>query len=58
MNETQLREILVHLDAVLAVYRKQEGKLTAVELSLKSLTTTLHSQIEMEINNLTRGIWR
>jgi len=57
MNEAQLREILVNLESILEVFKKQEGRLSAVELSLKSLTTTLHSQIQVQINQLTRGVW-
>jgi hypothetical protein len=59
MNEDQLREIQHHLEAVMAVYNQRDGKLSALEVSLKSLVTTLHSQVEMQLHDAERGsTWR
>lgn len=57
MNESELREILQHLEAVKAVYEKHEGPLNAVEASLKSLTATLHSQTKAQLDLLKGGSW-
>ena len=57
MNESELRDILLHLEAAVAVYTKHEGRLTAVELSLKSLTSTLHAQTQTQLKILKRGTW-
>ena len=57
MNESELREILLHLEAAVAVYQKHDGPIGAVEQSLKSLTTTLHSQTKAQLDLLKRGLW-
>lgn len=44
MTDTQLRIILKHVDAALDVYRKHEGKLSALEISMKSMLTVIRSQ--------------
>jgi len=49
MTESQLRDILKALDAALEVYRKQGGKLTAREISLKSMLTAARMQIEEQL---------
>lgn len=54
MSETQLREILSHIEATLDIYRTQEGKLTVLEVSMKSMITTLRAQIEMQL----AGAWQ
>jgi hypothetical protein len=56
MNESELHEIVRHLEAAVAVYAKHEGKLTAVELSLKSLTSTLHAQTQTQLR-IKRDSW-
>jgi hypothetical protein len=44
MTDSELRIILKHVEAALDVYRKHEGKLSALEISMKSMLTVIRSQ--------------
>ncbi|HEX2852649.1 MAG TPA: hypothetical protein VHO24_05375 [Opitutaceae bacterium] len=44
MTESELRIILKHVEAALDVYRKHEGKLSALEISMKSMLTVIRTQ--------------
>lgn len=44
MTDSELRLILKHVDAALEVYRKHEGKLSAMEISMKSMLTVIRTQ--------------
>jgi hypothetical protein len=45
MNEKDLKEILLSIDVALDVYRKNEGKLNAFEIGMKSMLTTMRFRI-------------
>jgi hypothetical protein len=45
MTESELRVIAKHVDSALDVYRKHEGKLTALEISMKSMLMVVRNQI-------------
>ena len=45
MEETELKTILRCLELALAVYGLREGKLTAQEISLKSMLTVIRGQV-------------
>lgn len=44
MSEPELLNILNCIDAALDVYRKHEGKLSALEISLKSMLMVVRAQ--------------
>lgn len=45
MDETELKTILRCLELALAVYATREGKLTAQEISLKSMLNVIRGQV-------------
>ena len=45
MSEPELRTILKSVDAALEVYRTHEGKLSAFDISVKSMLMVVRSQI-------------
>ena len=55
MSEKQLREILSHIEATLDIYRRQEGKLSVLEVSMKSMITTLRAQLELQLAGALHG---
>jgi hypothetical protein len=48
VTDTELRNILKAIDSALEVYQKYEGKLTAPEISVKSMLTAVRAQISAE----------
>jgi hypothetical protein len=53
MTESDLRTILNAVDAALKVYAVNEGKLTALEISLKSMLKTVRGRVSEELSNAT-----
>lgn len=49
MTEHDLKIILKGLDDALAVYRKNEGKLSALEIGLKSMLNVVRTQVLAEL---------
>lgn len=54
MTESNLRTILNAVDAALKVYDLNEGKLTALEISLKSMLKAVRARVTDELFNATQ----
>jgi hypothetical protein len=50
MSEPELQSILNCIDAALEVYRKHEGKLSALEISLKSMLMVVRAQAAEQLS--------
>lgn len=50
MTESELRIILKHVESALEVYRKHEGKLSAIEISMKSMLTVIRAQAAEQLS--------
>jgi hypothetical protein len=51
MTQTELGSILKSIDTALEVYRRHEGSLTATEVSMKSMLTTLRAKVVEELDH-------
>jgi hypothetical protein len=49
MTETELRNILKAIDTALESYKKYEGKLTAPEISVKSMLMAVRMQVAAQL---------
>lgn len=56
MSESELKTILIHIEQALAVYGTHPGKLTALEISLKSMLMVVRSQIADQLNRQIAGL--
>ena len=50
MAEAELGSILKSIDAAIEVYRRHTGRLTAPEISVKSMLTALRAQVAEQLN--------
>ncbi len=55
MDENELRAILKQINDALDVYRKSEGKLTAAEISVKSMISAAGLQIARQLAQQPKG---
>jgi hypothetical protein len=51
MKDSDLTHILIGIDTALEVYRKNEGRLSAREISLKSMLNAVREQVMDELRN-------
>lgn len=56
MNQAELKALLSCVEQALAVYTTHEGKLSALEISLKSMLTVVQSQVTDQLSRQAAGI--
>lgn len=49
MTDAELKKILECIDSALGVYRTNDGKLTALEVSVKSMLTVVRHQVSDQL---------
>ena len=49
MNHAELKALLSRIDEALGVYAIHEGKLTALEISLKSMLSVVRAQVDDQL---------
>jgi hypothetical protein len=54
MTTGETQEILKWVDAALDVYRRNEGKLSAFEIRMKSMLSVIRSELLTELNEQAR----
>ncbi|MEO6567137.1 MAG: hypothetical protein ABIO94_00115 [Opitutaceae bacterium] len=51
MTTLELNSVLACIDAAIEVFQRHEGKLSATEISVKSMLLVLRSQVTAQLNN-------